>query len=573
MSKKIFKKALLLAFIGGCLIGCAEKSQYRQPSFTSDLKAPTLLEAPELIYPQEAKEKGWQGDVSLYLYINENGNVTQTRIRKSSGHQTLDKAALTYAQHLKFESPKTNDNPTSVWMTWIVTFKLETQVTTATTDYLSESTEARNQRMQWWREARFGMFIHWGLYAILAGEYKGQTVTGNAEWIQAKLNIPRDEYAQLAKGFNPVKFDANEWVQLAKNAGMKYIVITSKHHDGFTLWDSKVTEFDVVDATPFGKDMLAELRKECEKQEMKLGFYYSILDWHHPSQYVDPKATEPRQGHAKNKIYPAQKDDYLNYMKTQLTELVERYTPAVLWFDGEWTEWWLEADGKVLYNYLRSLKSDLIINNRIGKGRQGMQGLNKGPGYTGDFGTPEQEIPATGLPGIDWESCMTMNDSWGYKHFDHNWKSAKTLVRHLIDIASKGGNYLLNVGPTAEGRIPQPSVERLEAMGKWLSVNSEAIYATEASPFKQPSWGRYTQKPGKIYAHIFDTPAGNQLIIPEIKKMITRGYLLSDENRTSLNCELTAAGLVVSLPENELDAFATVVVLEYEGSLSDLLSR
>lgn len=430
-------------------------------------------------------------------------------------------------------------------------------------DYLQESQQERDVRMAWWREARFGMFIHWGLYAVPAGIWKGEEIRGIGEWIMATANISIAEYEPLTQQFNPVKYNAAEWVSIAKDAGMKYIVITSKHHDGFSLWDSQVSDYDIVDRTPYGQDVLEPLSRECKRQGVKLCFYHSILDWHHPAQYVDPEAENPRNGHARNNIHEDRKAEYVTYMKGQLKELIARYDPSVLWFDGEWVEWWMPEDGKDLYNYVRSLKPDIIINNRVGKGRRGMAGMSKGPEAAGDFGTPEQEIPATGLPGVDWESCMTMNDTWGFKSFDHNWKSTETLMRNLIDIASKGGNYLLNVGPTAEGLIPQPSVERLQEMGRWMKVNGEAIYGTQASPFDQPGWGRFTRKPGRLYAHVFEWPESGKLSIPPLESKVTKVYLLTTAGPRTLEVEQADAGVTVSLPPAAPDPVASVVVLEY----------
>ncbi len=429
-------------------------------------------------------------------------------------------------------------------------------------DFMSESATDRDLRMAWWREARFGMFIHWGLYAIPAGSWKGQRIPGIGEWIMASANIPVSEYAPLAKQFNPTKFDAARWVALAKSAGMKYIVITSKHHDGFSLWDSKISDYDIVDSTPYGKDVLAALTLECRRQGIKMCFYHSILDWHHPSQYVDPKAKDFRAGHANNKIHPEMKDEYVRYLKGQLKELILNYDPAVLWFDGEWADWWTEPDGKDLYNYVRSLKNDIIVNNRVGKGRRGMQGLNKGPGYSGDFGTPEQEIPSTGQPGVDWESCMTINDTWGYKSFDENWKSTRTLIRNLVDITSKGGNYLLNIGPMADGTIPAPIVQRLDEMGAWMKVNGESIYQTSASPFTKPDWGRYTKKPGVLYAHIFEWPANGQLRIPQIKQKVTMVSLLDHGGARALKFSLSPTYIQIDLPEKAPNAIDSVIRLD-----------
>ncbi len=243
---------------------------------------------------------------------------------------------------------------------------------------IQRSTQAqRDQRMRWWREARFGMFIHWGLYAVPAGEYNGKRSDRIGEWIMEWANIPRAEYEKFATQFNPVKFDAQEWVRIAKDAGMKYIVITSKHHDGFALYDSKVSNYDIVDATPYKSDPIKDLADEAKKQGLMFCFYYSILDWHYPAAYVDAPGKDPTAGNRTTKLKPGGKEEYLKYMKEQLRELITNYDPAVLWFDGEWQEWWTEDDGKELYKFVRSLKPNIIINNRVGRGRQGMQGMNK----------------------------------------------------------------------------------------------------------------------------------------------------------------------------------------------------
>jgi alpha-L-fucosidase len=438
---------------------------------------------------------------------------------------------------------------------------LKKTATSELKDFINETKSNRDARMAWWREARFGMFIHWGLYAVPAGEYKGEQVKGIGEWIQAALNIPRNEYEKFAPQFNPVKFNADEWVRLAKDAGMKYLVITSKHHDGFCLWDSKQTDWDIVDATPYKKDILVQLKTACKKYGLKYCFYHSILDWHHPTQYVDPDASNPRAGHAKNKIFPDRKGEYVTYMKAQLKELIDNYQPEVLWFDGEWQNWWGNEDGIDLYNYVRGLKPSIIINNRVGTGRQGMSGFTRKGVFAGDFGTPEQEIPDTGLAGMDWESCMTMNDTWGYKYFDDNWKSTKTLLQNLIDITSKGGNYLLNIGPTAEGLIPDISIERLKGMGKWMRVNGESIYASQASPFAQPEWGRYTSKENKLYAHVFDWPKNGKLEVAKSAKKVTKVTLLAIG--FDLPFSETENGIIVDLPANAPDKIASVLVFDF----------
>ena len=378
-------------------------------------------------------------------------------------------------------------------------------VETEPINYLDESQEDFDQRMSWWRDAKFGMFIHWGLYAIPAGVYQGDSIPGIGEWIMDRAQIPVAEYEKYAAQFNPVKFDATQWAKIAKNAGMKYMVITSKHHDGFCLWDSEITEYDIMDASPFKRDILKELKEACDKEGIKFAFYHSIMDWHHP----DAQAPNYPDYNTREKENPNFPNYYENYLKPQVKELVTKYDPPIIWFDGEWIPDYTHEQGIEMYNFLRNINPDLIINNRVDKGRQGMQGMNKEGDFAGDFGTPEQEI-LEDASDYDWESCMTMNDTWGFKSWDHNWKSKETLIHNVIDIAAKGGNFLLNVGPTAEGEIPAPSVERLAAVGKWLSTNGEAIYATEKLQrhFKEGESIRYTKKKDTdiYYAILLEKP-------------------------------------------------------------------
>lgn len=338
-------------------------------------------------------------------------------------------------------------------------------------DYLQvETIEEKNDRMQWWRDAGFGMFIHWGLYSVPAGEYGEEK--NHAEWIQETANIPVEEYEKYALQFNPINYNAQDWVRMAKDAGMKYIVITSKHHDGFCLWDSKVSDYDIMDRTPYKKDLLKELADACQKEEIILCFYHSIMDWHHP-QAQGINYPNYNYGTGPNTDFP----NYVSeYMYPQLEELLSNYgNIGVLWFDGEWITEWTEEQGKELYNHLRNIQPNLIINNRVGKGRQGMEGMNAYEDAAGDFGTPEQEI-LEGTSTLDWESCMTMNDHWGFNQFDNNFKSTETLIHNLVDIAAKGGNYLLNIGPTAHGLFPNESIERLKEIGDWMDVNGEVIH-------------------------------------------------------------------------------------------------
>ena len=421
---------------------------------------------------------------------------------------------------------------------------------------VQESKADHDKRMAWFRESRFGMFIHWGLYAIPGGIWKGKEDGGAGEWILTGMKIPPTEYESLQSQFNPVNFDAKRWVQIAKDAGMKYIVITSKHHDGFGLWPSQQSTWN-VGHTPFKRDPLMELSKACQAAGIRLCFYHSIMDWHNPD-YLPHRSWDTRDASIGNM------DRYVAYMKAQLKELLTKYGPiGILWFDGEWESTWNHERGADLYAYVRSLQPNIIVNNRVDVGRAGMQGLS-GSGFAGDYGTPEQNIPANGLPGIDWESCMTMNGTWGFKKKDTNWKSADTVIQNLVDCASKGGNYLLNVGPTDLGEIPPASVDVLAETGKWVKKNGEAIYATHAGPFVRPlPWGRVTQKGQRLYLHVFDREA-KSIELSGLKGKLTRAYRLDEKRPVSIS---SGPSPVVDLGPRKPSA-SEVFVVEFTGELS-----
>lgn len=334
---------------------------------------------------------------------------------------------------------------------------LQAQKTEYKLDFLNESQQEIDERMKWFNDAQYGMFIHFGLYSQLGGEWKGKSIDGYAEWIQSSADIPAQEYAMLTATFNPIDFDADFIANTAKKARMKYIVITTKHHEGFCLWDSEYTNFD-VGSTPFkGRDILAELSAACKKHGLRFGTYYSIIDWHHPSQERNIDGNDGWGRWGEIRIKTNQKEAYISYMKNQIKELIEQYDTDILWFDGDWVHWWNTLDGDDLYNYIRNLKPSIIINNRVSKRSV----------FKRDFGTPEQEHPDGALK-YYWEACYTMNNSWGYKIADKDWKSPETVYNKLKDINEKGGNLLLNIGPDGNGNIPQESVEILLEVGKML---------------------------------------------------------------------------------------------------------
>ncbi|MBV9851400.1 MAG: alpha-L-fucosidase [Armatimonadetes bacterium] len=408
--------------------------------------------------------------------------------------------------------------------------------------HAGETPAQRDKRMRWWREARFGMFIHWGLYAQLGGTWGGRQTGGAGEWIMHDLKIPVADYDAQARQFDPEQFRADEWVRVARDAGMKYIVMTAKHHEGFAMFHTGTDGYNISDATPFRRDPIAEMAAACRKQGLKFGVYYSqAQDWHHPGGAA-------YGGHWDN----AQDGDLHEYVRTiaapQVRELLTKYHPAVLWWDTP-----VEMSPLDIRELTAAFPQDpgMIANNRLGNG------------VPGDTETPEQFIPATGYPGRDWETCMTINDTWGYKSFDTNFKSGPTLIRNLIDIASKGGNYLLNVGPDGRGVIPAGEVERLREMGAWMKVNHEAIYGTSASPFKHlPFDGRVTRKGDTLYLHVFAWPDSG-LTLPGLATPARDAKALATGQRLTAG-RAGDGSLTISKPD-KIDPVATVVALRLAG--------
>jgi alpha-L-fucosidase len=422
-------------------------------------------------------------------------------------------------------------------------------------------------RMKWWDNARFGMMITWGVHSVPAGIYNGREISYVGEWIMNRAKIPVAEYRKYAAEFNPVKYDPEAWVRLAKKAGMKYIVIITKHHDGFALFDSKVSSWDVVDATPYGKDLLKPLVEACRREGIKIGFYYShAQDWTHPGGaasrklsrvgWPNPDSTKIDQYSATHRGHwdPAQEgsmDEYLdNIAVPQVKEILSNYGDIdILWWDTpeEMTPERAKKFLPILEKYPK-----LITNDRLGGGSGG------------DTQTAEQFIPPVGFPGRHWEANMTLNDTWGYKSTDNNWKSTRDLILKLSDIVSKGGNFLLNVGPDSKGEIPQPSVDRLKQVGDWMELNHEAIYGTKASPFSYLPWGRATLKEQRLYLHVLTWPKEGLLKVPLQNKPVSAWLLSAPDSKLPL--EQDNDRILIKLPANPPDSIISIVVLEFEGA-------
>jgi alpha-L-fucosidase len=399
--------------------------------------------------------------------------------------------------------------------------------------------------LQEWREARFGMFIHWGVYAVPAGEWKGKDVNGIGEWIMNHAKIPVTEYEALAPQFNPTKFNADEWVRIAKNAGVKYIVITSKHHDGFAMFKSDASKYNIYDATPFKRDPLKELAAACQKAGIKFGFYYSqTQDWHEPNgfgntwDFKDP-SPEAFSAYLEAKVKP------------QVRELLTNYGPiSLIWFDTP--KIMTKSQSEDLVKFVHNIQPSCLVSGRVGNG-------------AGDYDSTGDNQITVGVAKKDWEAPVTLNDTWGYKRKDNNWKPVPVLVRQLVRTVSGGGNYLLNVGPDATGIIPAPSVERLAEVGKWLNVNGESIYGATGSPLRyEPHFGLITTKPGKLYLHLFDWPQ-KELIVNGFSNKVQKASLLAGNQKLSFT-QAKDGSVTIQLPAAAPDKIDSVVVLDIVGA-------
>ena len=435
----------------------------------------------------------------------------------------------------------------------------------------AETTAERDARMAWWREARFGMFVHWGLYSGLAGTWDGKPVatSGGMEWIQQRVKADTDTYAKRAIPlFTPKPGFAREWARLAKEAGARYVVFTTKHHDGFALHDSKVSEYDA--GSVLHRDLAREIVDALHAEGLRVGFYHSVIDWHHDQYEYARSAQLPHP--LKGQPYPNGTRDhekYLQYLHGEVAELLSNYGPVdIVWWDFsaqdfQGQEAWRAFD---LMQLARAKQPRIIMNNRLfrtpeaGWKSMGTEGYaaTLDPKY-GDFITPEQHIPDTGMPGVDWETCMTLNTTWGYSEHDHAWKSDETLIRNLVDIASKGGNYLLNIGPKGDGSVPEESVRSMQAIGAWMRVNGDSIYGTSASLFSHLPWGRSTTKGRTIYLHVFDWPSDGVLTVPGLSTPASGARLL--DGGVPVQASTTPDGLVLKLPARAPDPIATVVEL------------
>ena len=400
---------------------------------------------------------------------------------------------------------------------------------------------------QWFQDARFGLFVHWGVYSLLA----------DGEWVMNQRKIPAKDYEKIAAFFNPTAFDPAEWVSLVKAAGMKYITITSKHHDGFAMWDSKVSDYDIVDRTPYKKDVLKMLADECHKQGIKLFFYHSHLDWHHPDYH-------PRGRTGGDARRPDQGDwsRYLDYLDGQIRELLTGYGPiGGIWFDGWWDK--PEADWRLdrTYKLIHDLQPAALVGNnhhRLPFPGEDFQMFEKDlPGHSTAEFNKDAEVGKLPL-----ETCETMNNSWGFNLTDRRHKSARELIHYLVKAAGYDANLLLNVGPMPDGRIQPEFVERLKEIGQWLEKNGESVYGTRGGPIPPRSWGVTTTKGDTVYVHVLDWPDA-ALLLPSLPRPVKSARFVRDGRKASV--QQTASGLTVQIPKDARDPHDTVIALEMGG--------
>jgi alpha-L-fucosidase len=416
---------------------------------------------------------------------------------------------------------------------------------------LSHLRSDRSRKLAWWRHARFGLFVHWGVYAVPGGSYQGKREPYYAEWLMLRAKIPCGEYRTYANAFTAERYDPRAWVAAARDAGMNYLVITTKHHDGFTLFDSKVNDWTVTRSSPYGRDALAELVEACRDAKMPIGFYYSqAQDWMNGGAatggFWDASQKRDMDAYVDGVVIP------------HLRELLTNYgpdAPAILWWD---TPVGMDENrARRIEDEVRRLRPDLIMNNRLYIG------------HTGDILTPEQRIPTAGYPGRDWETCMTMNKTWGFAHDDEEWKSTDELVRNLVDVVSKGGNYLLNVGPDAHGAIPAASLDRLAAIGRWMKVHGESIVGARGVLLDDATqWGRCTTRDLTLYAHVTNWPDDGVITLPPTVTATSARTLHAPEQ--ALRIERDDAGVRIHLPARPEGLPVTVVAITLTQPMPDV---
>ncbi|MFH0384243.1 alpha-L-fucosidase [Streptococcus sp. A18] len=390
-----------------------------------------------------------------------------------------------------------------------------------------------NKRTEWFRRDRFGMFIHWGLYSI----------PGKGEWIRSHQQLSVEDYQPFFEAFNPVKYNPREWAKAAKAAGMKYMVFTAKHHDGFCLFDSAYTDYKATN-TPIGKDLVAEFVEAVREEGLKVGLYFSLIDWYHPDYPKYHDLYHPMRGNERFKDETIDFENYISYLHHQVEEIVTKYGKIdILWFDFSYEDMVGESwQAEKLIKLVRKYQPEVIVDNRLEGSGEGFgsivtDNINL---YSGDFVSPEQIVPHEGIRNIHgepipWELCLTMNNNWAYNPTDHLYKSSSTLIRKLVECVSKNGNMILNVGPDALGIINQESLEILNDFGKWLDKNGESIYGCGVSSLPKPEWGYYTQKGNTVYAHVFEQPIGPLALIGIDESKVKRMSFLHDGSEVKIS--------------------------------------
>ncbi|MGQ8338776.1 alpha-L-fucosidase [Sunxiuqinia sp. A32] len=416
-------------------------------------------------------------------------------------------------------------------------------------DYTPAKENLENR--EWFQDAKFGLFIHWGAYCTMAGGGD----QGIAEWIMNQKKIPISQYEKLPTFFNPIKFDPAAWVSMVKKAGMKYITITSKHHEGFAMYDSKVSDYNIVDRTPYGKDVIKMLKDECDKQGIKLFFYYSQLDWHHPDYF-------PRGNTGRGFTGRPQSGDwnkYIDYMNAQLTELLTNYGEVGgIWFDGMWDQW--DANWRLdeTYALIHKLQPGAMIGSNH----------HKAPIPGEDFQMFERDLPGENTMGFNQtgaisdlplEMCETLNGSWGFNLVDQNYKSSKKLIQTMVKAAGYGANFLLNTGPMPSGLIQQENIDTLMVMGKWMDKYGETIYGTRKGPIKPLNWGATTQKGNTVYLHVIQLAEEN-LLIPNLESKIKSAVFFDDNSKAKI--KVTEFGTMIHIPYDKRNPVDTIIKIE-----------